>query len=70
MSPSMLRIPWRLGDEMLRVTRPGGYYPRIPWLGPFGHEMGLTYYLGGARGDPIHPQTRPSTEEQLRIVAF
>jgi SAM-dependent methyltransferase len=45
--------PWQLGAEMLRVTRPGGLVilSYTVWLGPFGgHEMGLTHYLGGARG--------------------
>jgi SAM-dependent methyltransferase len=44
--------PWQLGNEMLRVTRPGGLVvlSYTVWLGPFGgHEMGLTHYLGGAR---------------------
>jgi SAM-dependent methyltransferase len=44
--------PWRLGDEMLRVTKPGGLtvLSYTVWLGPFGgHEMGLSHYLGGAR---------------------
>ncbi len=44
--------PWRLGGEMLRVTRPGGLavLSYTVWLGPFGgHEMGLSHYLGGAR---------------------
>jgi len=44
--------PWQLGEEMLRVTRPGGLaiLSYTVWLGPFGgHEMGLTHYLGGAR---------------------
>jgi SAM-dependent methyltransferase len=44
--------PWQLGDEMLRVTRPGGLMvlSYTVWLGPFGgHEMGLTHYLGGRR---------------------
>lgn len=44
--------PWRMGDEMLRVTRPGGLVvlSYTVWLGPFGgHEMGLTHYLGGRR---------------------
>jgi SAM-dependent methyltransferase len=44
--------PWRLGGEMLRVTRPGGLVvlSYTVWLGPFGgHEMGLTHYLGGER---------------------
>jgi SAM-dependent methyltransferase len=44
--------PWRLGREMLRVTKPGGLVllSYTVWLGPFGgHEMGLSHYLGGAR---------------------
>jgi SAM-dependent methyltransferase len=44
--------PWQLGDEMLRVTRPGGLavLSYTVWLSPFGgHEMGPTHYLGGAR---------------------
>lgn len=44
--------PWQLGNELLRVTRPGGLVvlSYTVWLGPFGgHEMGLTHYLGGAR---------------------
>jgi SAM-dependent methyltransferase len=44
--------PWRLGGEMLRVTKPGGLavLSYTVWLGPFGgHEMGLTHYLGGER---------------------
>jgi SAM-dependent methyltransferase len=43
--------PWRLGREMLRVTRPGGLavLSYTVWLGPFGgHETGLSHYLGGA----------------------
>src|SRR5246127_4322328 len=45
-------LPWQLGDEMLRVTKPGGLtvLSYTVWLGPFGgHEMGMTHYLGGAR---------------------
>jgi SAM-dependent methyltransferase len=44
--------PWRMGREMLRVTRPGGLVvlSYTVWLGPFGgHEMGWTHYLGGVR---------------------
>jgi SAM-dependent methyltransferase len=44
--------PWQLGNEMLRVTRPGGLavLSYTVWLGPFGgHELGLTHYLGGER---------------------
>ena len=49
--------PWRLGEEMLRVTRPGGLavLSYTVWLGPFGgHEMGLTHYLGGARAARLY----------------
>lgn len=44
--------PWRMGTEMLRVTRPGGLVvlSYTVWLGPFGgHETGPAHYLGGAR---------------------
>lgn len=44
--------PWRLGAEMLRVTRPGGLaiLSYTVWLGPFGgHETGMWHYLGGER---------------------
>lgn len=44
--------PWRLGEEMLRIVRPGGLaiLSYTVWLGPFGgHETGLWHYLGGAR---------------------
>ena len=47
-----VRAPWVLGNELLRVTRPGGLVVMsyTVWLGPFGgHEMGLTHYLGGRR---------------------
>ncbi|QTH59650.1 class I SAM-dependent methyltransferase [Corynebacterium hindlerae] len=44
--------PWRMGEEMLRVTRPGGLVvlSYTIWLGPFGgHETGLwQHYVGGA----------------------
>ncbi|GAB3131006.1 class I SAM-dependent methyltransferase [Tsukamurella serpentis] len=44
---------WRtMGEEMLRVTRPGGMaiLSYTLWYGPFGgHEMGLTHYIGGER---------------------
>ena len=44
--------PWRLGREMLRVTKPGGLavLSYTVWLGPFGgHETGPWHYLGGER---------------------
>ncbi|MBV9089403.1 MAG: class I SAM-dependent methyltransferase [Mycobacteriaceae bacterium] len=49
--------PWQLGEEMLRVTRPGGLVvlSYTVWLGPFGgHEMGLTHYLGGTRAARLY----------------
>ncbi|MEI7716570.1 MAG: class I SAM-dependent methyltransferase [Mycobacterium sp.] len=52
--------PWRLGSEMLRVTRPGGLVvlSYTVWLGPFGgHETGLTHYLGGARAAARYTRT-------------
>lgn len=43
--------PWTMGEEMLRVTKPGGVVvlSYTVWLGPFGgHETGLwQHYLGG-----------------------
>nr|WP_255567715.1 class I SAM-dependent methyltransferase [Corynebacterium sp. TAE3-ERU16] len=43
--------PWAMGDEMVRVTRPGGLVvlSYTVWLGPFGgHETGvLPHYIGG-----------------------
>jgi SAM-dependent methyltransferase len=44
--------PWRLGREMLRVTKPGGLavMSYTVWLGPFGgHETGRWHYFGGER---------------------
>jgi SAM-dependent methyltransferase len=49
--------PWQLGNEMLRVTKPGGLVvlSYTVWLGPFGgHEMGLTHYLGGTRAATLY----------------
>ncbi len=45
--------PWRMADEMLRVTRPGGLMvlSYTLWWGPFGgHETGLWHYLLGGEG--------------------
>ncbi|WP_276650820.1 class I SAM-dependent methyltransferase [Corynebacterium vitaeruminis] len=43
--------PWRMGEEMLRVTKPGGLaiLSYTIWLGPFGgHETGLwQHYVSG-----------------------
>src|SRR5262249_50722641 len=60
--------PWRLGGEMLRVTKPGGLavLSYTVWLGPLGGpEMGLSHYLRGApraAGDPPHPRERPEDQ--------
>jgi SAM-dependent methyltransferase len=44
--------PFRMGDEMVRVTRPGGtiYISFTNWLSPWGgHETSPWHYLGGDR---------------------
>jgi SAM-dependent methyltransferase len=44
--------PWRMADEMVRVTRPGGivYLSFTNWLSPWGgHETSPWHYLGGDR---------------------
>jgi SAM-dependent methyltransferase len=43
---------WRLADELVRVTRPGGtvFLSFTPWFGPWGgHETAPWHYLGGRR---------------------
>jgi SAM-dependent methyltransferase len=43
--------PWRMAEEMLRVTRPGGltYISYTVWFGPWGgHETSPWHYLGGS----------------------
>lgn len=42
--------PWTMGDEMIRVCRPGGlvFYSYTLWYGPWGgHETAPWHYLGG-----------------------
>ncbi|MEZ5116854.1 MAG: class I SAM-dependent methyltransferase [Candidatus Nanopelagicales bacterium] len=42
--------PWRMADEMVRVTRPGGtvFLSFTLWWGPWGgHETAPWHYLGG-----------------------
>jgi len=42
--------PWRMSDEMVRVTRPGGlvFISYTLWYGPWGgHETAPWHYLGG-----------------------
>lgn len=70
-----VRNPWLLGNEMLRVTRPGGLavLSYTVWLGPFGgHEMGLTHYLGGARAADRYARThghRPKNDYGSSLFA-
>lgn len=43
-------VPWRMADEMVRVTKPGGivYLSFTNWLSPWGgHETSPWHYLGG-----------------------
>jgi len=47
-----VREPWRMAEEMLRVTRPGGiaFLSCTVWFGPWGgHETAPWHYLGGLR---------------------
>lgn len=44
--------PWRMAEEMLRVTKPGGvvFLSYTVWFGPWGgHETSPWHYLGGRR---------------------
>lgn len=44
--------PWRMADEMVRVTRPGGlvFLSFTVWLGPWGgHETAPWHWTGGDR---------------------
>lgn len=45
-------VPWRMADEMVRVTRPGGtvFLSFTNWLSPWGgHETSPWHYFGGHR---------------------
>lgn len=44
--------PWRMAEEMVRVTRPGGlvFISYTTWFGPWGgHETSPWHFLGGSR---------------------
>lgn len=44
--------PWRMADEMVRVTKPGGltFVSYTVWYGPWGgHETAPWHFLGGRR---------------------
>lgn len=52
--------PWRMADEMVRVTRPGGtiYLSFTNWLSPWGgHETSPWHYLGGHRAARRYERT-------------
>ncbi|WP_340538759.1 class I SAM-dependent methyltransferase [Nocardioides sp. GXZ039] len=52
--------PWRMAEEMLRVTRPGGtvYLSYTVWYGPWGgHETAPWHFLGGARARARYRRT-------------
>ena len=52
--------PWRMADEMVRVTRPGGlvFLSYTLWYGPWGgHETSPWHYLGGARAADRYERT-------------
>ena len=46
-----VRQPWRMADEMVRVTKPGGlvFISYTTWYGPWGgHETAPWHFLGGS----------------------
>ncbi len=52
--------PWRMADEMLRVTRSGGvaFLSYTLWFGPWGgHETAPWHYLGGRRAREHYRRT-------------
>ncbi len=52
--------PWTMADEMVRVTRPGGfvYLSYTNWLSPWGgHETAPWHYLGGRRAAERYERT-------------
>ncbi|WP_231123836.1 class I SAM-dependent methyltransferase [Nocardioides sambongensis] len=61
--------PWRMAEEMVRVTRPGGtvYLSWTVWYGPWGgHETAPWHYLGGARARRRY-RRRHGTEPKNRF---
>ncbi len=70
--------PWQMGDEMVRVTRPGGFVflSFTLWYGPWGgHETAPWHYLGGARAARRyaartgHPPKNVYGESLFRVTA-
>ena len=64
--------PWRMAEEMLRVTRPGGvaFISYTSWYGPWGgHETAPWHFLGGAApagATPPGTGTSPRTSTASR----
>jgi SAM-dependent methyltransferase len=53
--------PWRMAEEMLRVTRPGGvaFVSYTVWYGPWGgHETAPWHYLGGSFARRLYRRRR------------
>ena len=67
--------PWRMADEMVRVTRPGGiaFLSYTVWFGPWGgHETSPWHFLGGAGPGAATPRrtvTSPRTSTASRCSA-
>ncbi|MGD9961209.1 class I SAM-dependent methyltransferase [Nocardioides sp.] len=52
--------PWRMADEMMRVTRPGGiaFISYTVWYGPWGgHETSPWHFVGGLRARRRYQRT-------------
>ena len=63
--------PWRMAEEMVRVTRPGGiaFISYTTWFGPWGgHETAPWHFLGGAYARRRPPE--PPTSHRRRQVAY
>ncbi|MEI8080276.1 MAG: class I SAM-dependent methyltransferase [Actinomycetes bacterium] len=53
--------PWIMADEMVRITRPGGwiFLSYTLWYGPWGgHETSPWHFLGGARAAKRYERTQ------------
>lgn len=67
---------WRLADELVRVTRPGGtvFLSFTPWLSPWGgHETAPWHYLGGCRAADRyarHHGHRPKNDFGRSLFAY
>lgn len=60
--------PWRMADEMVRVTRPGGllFLSYTLWYGPWGgHETAPWHYLGGDRAAERYRATHGTRPKNL-----